>query len=54
MKIIDKRRDAVLGVLRIEGKEVRLEPVQKRREEVALGWRGHRRGQATATSSRSR
>lgn len=36
MKVIDKRKDAVLGILRIDGKEVRLESVQKRREEVSL------------------
>jgi len=36
MKIIDKRKDAVLGILRIGDKEARLEPVQKRRDEVVL------------------
>ncbi len=37
MKVIDKRKAALLGILRIAGdKTVRLEPVQKRAEEVAL------------------
>lgn len=36
MKVIDKRKDSVLGILRVDGRSVRLEPVQKRREEVAL------------------
>ena len=36
LKLLDKRKDAVLGVVRISGSEIRLEPVQKRQEEVIL------------------
>ncbi|MCB1462474.1 MAG: ribonuclease R [Nitratireductor sp.] len=36
IKVIDKRKNAVLGILRVSGTAVRLEPVQKRSEEVAL------------------
>ncbi|MCB1457802.1 MAG: ribonuclease R [Nitratireductor sp.] len=36
IKIIDKRKDAVLGVVRIDGDHARLLPVQKRQEEIDL------------------
>ena len=37
MKLLDRRRDAVLGVIRRTGDAIRLEPVQKRQEELILG-----------------
>ena len=36
IKVIDKRKDAVLGVIRIDGQTVRMLPVQKRQEEIEI------------------
>ncbi|MCU0790990.1 MAG: RNB domain-containing ribonuclease, partial [Nitratireductor sp.] len=40
MKLIDKRKDAVLGVVRIGDAGIRLEPAQKRQEELVLDAQG--------------
>ncbi|MFZ1812997.1 MAG: ribonuclease R [Rhizobiaceae bacterium] len=36
IKVLDKRRDAVLGVVRIDGAIIRLLPIAKRQEEIEL------------------
>ncbi len=36
LKLLDKRKDAVLGVVRITADQIRLEPVRKRQDEVIL------------------
>ncbi|MCG6858168.1 MAG: ribonuclease R [Salaquimonas sp.] len=36
MKVIDKKKNAILGILRVAGTTIRLEPVQKRQDDVAL------------------
>ncbi|MEZ5800734.1 MAG: hypothetical protein R3D29_10010 [Nitratireductor sp.] len=36
IKVIDKRKDAILGVIRIDGQTVRMLPVQKRQEEIDI------------------
>ncbi len=40
LKLLDKRKDAVLGVVRRTGNEIRLEPVRKRQDEVILDAQG--------------